>query len=1111
MLRSLFSGLLLLTSFILPASLLSRQSLSDGESRWSEFTTESGLPSDHIYLIAETKDGTTWVATAAGYAWYDGYRWNLADSSTGLKSARAWAIGTFGRDSLIANHDADIFVGNTHGFRRLPIDSANRVLPLSDTSLLVRRGAFLSVLRNGILEPFRVDTARTNGKTFEILSSRGEHPYLVLESGMYRVDGSHLTCIIPATDGRVRVNLLAENDAGTLIAMIGTPISRRGLVQIRGDQVSVIRAWQTGNYAIAADVGEGGEIVVATESGGLDLIRDGVTTHLEIPFQGFRTIEYVHFAPNGNLWVGTNHGLFLYRKTVPPWSYMPRDSMGAKNRIHEILRTSNGDLWAATAYGLMIFRKDGRKESVEKIDNKLLTEVTGLIEDDDGNIWISGGASFTGAYRLDAHGWHHFPVSDDPAGVHFHKIRKDRHGRLWFLGLSESSPLPGATEPGAYLYENGKFTHYGVDSGLASGHVYAFDEGLDGSRVFGTLHGACRWKNGKWEYWNPSQGFAGWAVFALAIDSSGTAWLCNRNDGVCALLPDGRRIQYTTHDGLVDNAVWDVRIGPDGRIWFATDDGLSCYDHGNWSYYNARSGLIGGHLWPVLPLEDRVYVGTQFAGVAALNLEASQQAFPRIYLDKPIVEGTSVHLRWSTSMPWNEIPQRDIYSRLRLDNQPWSPWSMAHTATFDGLSAGGHEFEVQSKNLFGTFDPQGAEIGFSVPPPIYRRPEFLVPVVGSTLASLGFAITYLRRKRKHAAALQASEAKFRRLTEATFEGVIIHDGGRVLDANQSILHMLGYTHSEFVGTSAFSFLAPETREAVERIAMSDSGVICEAVGIKKDGSRIPIEVIGKTIPFDNHSAGVTAVRDITERKRAEEKLMAYQSQLRSLALELEATEERERRRMATYLHDYIGQSLALCKIKLGAVPAPALPTHQLAHLQEIRALLEQMILNTQSLTFELSPPVLYELGFEDALEWLTEQIERQHGIKVGYENDDEPKPLREEVKILLFHAVRELLVNVVKHAYAKNARVSLRKSTDKLEVTVQDDGIGLKEPAGEAGRSSGRPLPAKHEPGKGGFGLFNIRERITPLGGRIYITSTAGMGTRVVLRVPLLSEERDRS
>ena len=163
-----------------------------------------------------------------------------------------------------------------------------------------------------------------------------------------------------------------------------------------------------------------------------------------------------------------------------------------------------------------------------------------------------------------------------------------------------------------------------------------------------------------------------------------------------------------------------------------------------------------------------------------------------------------------------------------------------------------------------------------------------------------------------------------------------------------------------------------------------------------------------------------------------------------------------------------------------------------------------MILNTQSLTFELSPPVLYELDFEDAIEWLTEQIQAQRSISVSYENDEGPKPLPEEVKILLFHAVRELLVNVVKHAQAKCARVALKKNCDSLEVVVEDDGVGLQEQSGDAGRGAGRIAGSKQDTRGGGFGLFNIRERIAPLGGRIEISSKPGRGTRVTLTVPLL-------
>jgi PAS domain S-box-containing protein len=556
---------------------------------------------------------------------------------------------------------------------------------------------------------------------------------------------------------------------------------------------------------------------------------------------------------------------------------------------------------------------------------------------------------------------------------------------------------------------------------------------------------------------------------------------------------------------LVDNAVWDIRTGPDGKVWVTTDDGLCCCDRGIWSSFGARSGLAAGGLWPVLPLEDRVYVGTKRNGLAILNLHLITQPFPRIYLEKPLIEERSAHLRWSTLMPWNEIPPAEILTRYRIDGAQWSAWTTVRHLTFDGLSGDEHTFDVQAQNLFGNFDSSGVRAGFSIPPPFYARGGFLIPVVGSTLASLAFGLMHLRRKRKHHAEIQASEAKFRRLTEATFEGILIHDGGVILDANENILAMLGYEYAELVGTPGFPFLVPESRRALQEIG-DDSGKIHEVVGVRKDGTQINLEVMGKTIPYGSGTARVAAVRDITGRKEAQRKLIEYQSQLRSLALELQSTEERERRRMATYLHDYIGQSLALCKIKLGSLPGPALAEPQRSHLGEIKTLLEQLLQNTKSLTFDLSPPVLYELGFEDALEWLCERIQEENGLSVSFECDEEEIRVEEGVTILLFHSVRELLINVVKHAGAKCARVVLRMSGDSVEVMVEDDGAGFRNPDGTPAHIEGGGTGLAPSRDGGGYGLFNVRERLTSMGGRIEISSNPGTGTRVVLTCPPQTE-----
>ena len=236
--------------------------------------------------------------------------------------------------------------------------------------------------------------------------------------------------------------------------------------------------------------------------------------------------------------------------------------------------------------------------------------------------------------------------------------------------------------------------------------------------------------------------------------------------------------------------------------------------------------------------------------------------------------------------------------------------------------------------------------------------------------------------------------------------------------------------------------------------------------------------------------------DITERKRAEEQLLASREQLRSLASELSLVEQRERRRLAVALHDSVGQTLAVAQMTLGTLRQSVPDPESAARLAGVHRLVEQALRSSRSLMTELSPPVLYELGFEAAVEWLAEQAEQNTGIRVEVDDDRRPKPMDEPVQILLFQAIRELLVNTAKHSRARACSVRLRRYDDHVRVLVQDDGVGFDPAAAGPGAGESR------------MGLFSIRERIAHLGGRMDIESDPGKGTRATLIAPLRPGQR---
>jgi len=232
--------------------------------------------------------------------------------------------------------------------------------------------------------------------------------------------------------------------------------------------------------------------------------------------------------------------------------------------------------------------------------------------------------------------------------------------------------------------------------------------------------------------------------------------------------------------------------------------------------------------------------------------------------------------------------------------------------------------------------------------------------------------------------------------------------------------------------------------------------------------------------------------DITEQKLAEQALRDYQAELKSLASELSLTEERERHRIAAGIHDDIGQKLALAKMELQLLARPPGKSKIPASLDGVCARIDEAIKDAHSLTFELSNPALYDLSFEAAIElWLLERIQKKHGIKCTVIAGEQAVPLDENSRVVLFRAMRELAVNVVKHAKATALTVTIEKLENGVQITCKDDGLGFTPPEDNA-------LPRD----VGGFGLFNIKERLEHLGGGMKLESAPGRGTLITLSLP---------
>jgi PAS domain S-box-containing protein len=373
---------------------------------------------------------------------------------------------------------------------------------------------------------------------------------------------------------------------------------------------------------------------------------------------------------------------------------------------------------------------------------------------------------------------------------------------------------------------------------------------------------------------------------------------------------------------------------------------------------------------------------------------------------------------------------------------------------------------------------------------------------GRITGTMGLIEDIAHRKRAERA-LRDSEARYRAVVEDMAALVCrFRADGTLTFVNDAYCRYFGKTREELVGHDFFRFIPAEDQAKVKShyssLTADSPTIACTHRAVRKDGSIRWLRWTDRALL--DESGAVTGYqsigRDVTERRRARRQLAAYQRRLRSLASELVFSKERERRRLSMFLHDQIGQALAMVKMRIESLLAadpPPTRVHQGA--TEILGQIEQAIQDARSLTFELSPPILYELGFSAALEWLLEDLSKRHGFRYALENDTEPRLLAEDVRVALFLAVRELLVNVVKHAQARFVQVNVDRIEGALRVAVIDDGRGFD--------TAEVTAPGSHA---AGFGLFNILEQLRHLGGEFDIQSAVGLGTTATLVVPVQPE-----
>lgn len=340
--------------------------------------------------------------------------------------------------------------------------------------------------------------------------------------------------------------------------------------------------------------------------------------------------------------------------------------------------------------------------------------------------------------------------------------------------------------------------------------------------------------------------------------------------------------------------------------------------------------------------------------------------------------------------------------------------------------------------------------------------------------------------------LRLSEQKFFdafHISPVAFSITRIADGTFV-DVNDAFCRLFEYTREEVIGhtSTELKMLMPEERRKLIQRQLETGGLRNEELlAHSKTGKPVNLLFSSKPMTIEGEQHHLTIMIDITDRKLMEEELRLSRDRLAELSRQLLETQENERRAIGRELHDQFGQILTALKLTLdmAAQLPPGLAEKRLADAQQLA---DDLIARTSRISLDLRPPMLDDFGLIPALLWHINRFEEQSGIRVAFTHHGvQERRFAAEIETTAYRIIQEALTNAARHAKAKRIRLEVRATDGKMEIEIEDDGVGF---------DPQQALAKNH-------GLRGMSERAALAGGFLHIQSSPGRGARLSVRLPL--------
>ncbi len=801
---------------------------------------------------------------------------------------------------------------------------------------------------------------------------------------------------------------------------------------------------------------------------GLRRFKDGAATS----YPPLIPPDFIRFAPfyedrQGNLWLGANGaGVFKIKDGVTT-RYGEKDGLPPVP-LAEFLQDRHGAIWISTIGGGLARFQEGRFSFYTTKDG-LSDNVTGhLLEDREGNLWVGTGAG--GLNRLSRKFMTTYSTENGLHNPNVYPILQDRAGAIWigahdgltrfadgrfvnytrqnagfpprFAAQSLCEDRAGRLWVGSYdgvgQFKDGK---YSVDKIVPEMAIFAIHEDRNGNLWFGGEKGLYKCKDGSCTVYDANHGLPGSDVKTIYEDRRGDLWIGTY--GGIARLSNGKFTHYTRRDGLAGDSVRYIYEDAEGTFWIGTyDSGLSRFRDGRFTNYNVNNGLYNEGVFQILEdARGMFWIGCNKGIYRVSKRQLNDYAEGRI-----------------SSIICTAYNRQDGMGNVECNGgrQP------------AGIRARDGRLWLPTQGGAVVIDPETSPLN-PLPPPV------LIESVAIDRNGVDFHDEVRLAPDQKYLEISYAGLSFIKSEQAHFRYRLSGQDGDWIDAGTR-------------RTAYYSYLPPGRYTFTVTAANSD-GVW------NPEGASVRIAVVPpfwRTGWFLMLSLAVVAGAALIWHRRRIARLEQARAAQAAFSRQLMRSQEDERKRIAAELHDSLGQSLAIIKNRaLLSLSAPDNHERALEQLREISEASAEVIDEVKEIAHNLRPYQLDRLGLTKTIEGMIRKVAETHDARFAVEVDRIDGLFTPEDEINLFRIVQESVNNIVEHAEATEASVTIKRDERGVTVTIRDNGKGF-DAAPEAGGSVPR-----------GFGLVGMAERARVLGGDYEIHSIPGQGATVRLTIDL--------